>query len=124
MKQPGPDHPISVTPNRNRIRVFLGGEVVADTVEALTLAEASYPLVHYIPRKDAAMQFLERTDHVTHCPYKGDAHYFSIKAGPKLSENAVWTYEQPFPAVAGIEGYLAFYTDRVDRIEETPVASA
>jgi uncharacterized protein (DUF427 family) len=117
MKLPGPDHPITVTSNPKRIRVLANGIVVADTAEALTLKEASYPAVQYVPRKDANMVLLERTDRVTYCPYKGDANYFSVIAGGKTIENAIWTYETPFPAMAEISGHLAFYPDKV-RIEE------
>jgi uncharacterized protein (DUF427 family) len=117
MKLPGPDHPISITTNPKRIRVSAGGVVIADSTAALTLKEASYPAVNYVPRKDANMALLARTERVTHCPYKGDASYFSIVAGEKTIENAIWTYETPFPAMAEIAGHLAFYPDRVT-IEE------
>lgn len=120
MKVPGPDHPISINPNPNRVRVSSGGRVVADTTRALTLSEASLPAVQYIPREDAVMASLARTDHVTHCPYKGDAAYYSIRLDDgRSAENAVWTYENPYPAVAPIAGHLAFYRDRVV-IEEIP----
>ena len=83
MKLPGPDHPITITANPKRVRVFAGGTVIADTTDALTLKEASYPAVQYVPRKDANLALLARTDRVTHCPYKGDANYFSIVADGK-----------------------------------------
>jgi uncharacterized protein (DUF427 family) len=118
MKLPGPDHPITVTPRGKRVRVTFGGKVVADTTRALSLKEASYPPVLYIPRADADMSLLEATAHSTHCPYKGDASYFSISAGGRTAENAVWSYEQPFPAMAEIKDHLAFYPNRVDAIEE------
>ena len=118
VKQPGPDHPISIAPNGKRVRVTFAGRVVADTRRALTLLETTYKPVHYIPREDADMTLFERTAHQTHCPYKGDAAYYSIKVGNKTAENAVWTYEQAYPAVAEIEGRLAFYPNRVDAIEE------
>jgi len=117
MKLPGPDHPITITANPKRVRVLADGVVIADTSKALTLKEASYPDVQYLPREDAHMELLQRTDRVTHCPYKGDASYFSIVAGGKTLDNAIWTYEAPFPAMAEISGYLAFYPDKV-RIEE------
>jgi uncharacterized protein (DUF427 family) len=117
MKLPGPDHPITITANPKRIRVLADGVVIADTSKALTLKEASYPAVQYLPREDANMALLQRTDRVTHCPYKGDASYFSIVAGGKTLDNAIWSYETPFPAMAEISGYLAFYPDKV-RIEE------
>ena len=118
IKIPGPDHPITVERNPARVVVTLGGRVIADTRDALTLREASYPAVQYIPRKDADMSLLARTDHSSHCPYKGDASYFSIPSGGERSRNAVWTYESPHAAVAAIKGRLAFYPDRVDSIEE------
>jgi uncharacterized protein (DUF427 family) len=118
MKLPGPDHPITIAANPKRVRISMGGAIIADTTDALTLKEASYPAVQYIPRKDANMALLARTDRVTHCPYKGDANYFSIKAADgKTLENAIWTYETPFPAMAEISGHLAFYPDKVT-IEE------
>ena len=118
MKLPGPDHPITIVRNGNRVRVTFAGHVVADTTRALTLKEASYPAVQYIPRADADMSLLLPTDHHTHCPYKGEASYFSIEAAGRRAENAVWTYEQPFPAMGEIREYLAFYPNRVDKIEE------
>jgi uncharacterized protein (DUF427 family) len=82
------------------------------------------PPVEYIPRKDAELALLERTDHKTHCPHKGDAAYYTIRAGGRAAENAVWTYEAPYPAVAAIKGHLAFYPERLDRIEEVPERNA
>ena len=117
MKLPGPDHPITIAANPKRVRASAAGIVIADTTDALTLKEASYPAVHYVPRKDANLALLARTDRVTHCPYKVDANYFSIKADGKTIENSIWTYETPFPAMAEISGHLAFYPDKV-RIEE------
>ena len=92
--------------------------MIADTSAALVLKEASYPGVKYIPRKDVDMSLLERSDHQTYCPYKGDCSYFSIPLGGERARNAIWTYESPYDAVAEIKGYLAFYPDRVDAIEE------
>jgi uncharacterized protein (DUF427 family) len=120
MKLPGPDHPITITANPKRVRVTFGGRVIADTTRALSLKEATYPAVQYIPRQDAAMDLLERTDNSTHCPYKGDAAYFTISVDGKRANNAVWTYEDPFPAMSQIASYLAFYPNRVESIEELP----
>lgn len=117
MKLPGPDHPITITANPHRIRVSAGGVLIAETTNALTLREASYPAVNYVPRTDAKMALLARTERVTHCPYKGDASYFSINADGKTIENAIWTYETPFAAMTEIAGHLAFYPDKVT-IEE------
>jgi uncharacterized protein (DUF427 family) len=119
MKLPGPDHPITIAPNTKRVRVTLAGKTIADTTRALTLTEASYPPVQYIPRADADMSLLEATTHASHCPYKGDAGYFTISVDGRAAENAVWSYETPFPAMKEITGYLAFYPDRVDAIEQT-----
>jgi uncharacterized protein (DUF427 family) len=115
---PGPDHPISIARNSQRVVVTLGGKVVADTREALTLREASYPPVQYIPRQDVDMALLARTDHATYCPYKCEASYYSLPLGGERSVNAVWTYESAHPAVAAIQDHLAFYPDRVDGIVE------
>ena len=113
---PGPDHPITVEPSAERIVVRVAGRTVADSRNALALREADYPVVHYLPRQDVDPSLLERTDHVTHCPYKGDATYYSIPAGGERSTNAVWSYETPYDTMAAIKGYLAFYPDRVDEI--------
>lgn len=118
IKQPGPDHPITIEPNPARVVVSVAGRVVADTRAALTLREASYPPVHYVPRRDVDMELLARSDHATHCPYKGDAAYYSIALGGERSVDAVWTYEAPYDAVAAIADHLAFYPDRVDTIEQ------
>jgi len=120
VKIPGPDHPITVEPNAARVVVTVAGQVIADTRDALTLREASYPAVQYVPRKDVDMSKLQRTDHGSYCPYKGEASYFSIPAGGERSANAIWTYENPYPAVAVIKDHVAFYTDRVDTISEQP----
>ncbi len=118
IKLPGPNHPITIERNRNRVVVSIAGRVVADTRDALTLREAAYPAVQYIPRKDVDMALLKRTDHATYCPYKGDCAYFSIPLGGERSANAVWTYEAPYAAVSPIKDHLAFFSDRVDAIEE------
>lgn len=111
------DHPITFEPSSQRVRVLFGGAVVADTRRALVLREASYPPVFYIPREDADMARFERSDRHTHCPYKGEASYFTIAADGARAENAVWSYEDPLPAVGAIKDHLAFYPDRVERIE-------
>lgn len=118
---PGPDHPITIEKSPSRVVVSIAGRIVADSRDALTLREAKYPAVHYIPRKDVDMSLLERTDHATHCPYKGDSAYYSIPLGGERSVNAVWTYESPYESVAPIKDHVAFYSDRVDSIEERPL---
>ena len=120
VKLPGPDHPITIEPSPARVVVIVAGRVIADTRDALTLHEASYPAVQYIPRRDVDMAALTRSDHATYCPYKGDASYYSIPVGGDRSLNAVWSYETPFEAMAQIKDYLAFYPDRIDAIEEQP----
>lgn len=120
MKEPGPDHPITITPNPRRVRVEIHGHVIADTAEALTLKEADYPAVQYLPRKDVEMGFFGPTEHRTHCPYKGDASYFTTKIDGEVLENVAWSYETPFPAMEQIRGMLAFYTNRVRVYEVDP----
>jgi uncharacterized protein (DUF427 family) len=118
VKTPGPDHPITIEPNGQRVVVRVAGRVIADTRNALSLREADYPPVWYIPRADVDMALLVRSDHATYCPYKGDCAYFSIPLGGDRATNAVWSYEAPHPAVAAIKDRLAFYPDRVDAIQE------
>jgi uncharacterized protein (DUF427 family) len=119
MKEPGPDHPITISPNDKRVRVIFAGKVIADSRRALTLRETTYPPMHYIPRDDVDMNALRATSHHSHCPYKGDASYFSIETDGRSAENAVWSYQQPYPAVKEIGAYLCFYPNRVDAIEES-----
>jgi len=116
MKIAGPDHPISIEANPSRVVVTVGGKIIADTRDALTLREASYPAVQYIPSRDVNMSALVRSEHTTYCPYKGDASYYSISAGGDRSINAVWTYEAPFETMKQIKDYIAFDPDRVDQI--------
>ncbi len=122
VKVPGPDHPITIERNPNRVVISVEGRIIADTRDALTLREVAYPAVQYIPRRDVDMALLQRTDRATYCPFKGDCAYFSILIGGERSVNAVWTYEAPFAAVISIKDHLAFYPDRVDGIEERPRA--
>ena len=111
---------ITIAPNPNRVIVRVGGAIVADTTRALVMRAPGTPDQPYIPREDVDMTRLVRTDLVTHCPYKGDAAYWSIRSGPRTVENAVWSYEAPYDEMAPIKGYLAFYSDRVDATEERP----
>lgn len=109
-KIPGPDHPITVSPHAGRVTVRVGGALVADTTAALSLQEADYPAVFYIPREDVEASHLERTETGTYCPYKGDASYFSVRAADgELVEDAIWSYEKPYPEVGQIAGHVAFY---------------
>ena len=113
MKIPGPDHPITITPATARWRATWEGRVIAESAGAVVLQEAKYPPVVYFPRQDVEMASLARSARSTHCPYKGDASYFSLRADGAVAENAVWTYETPFPAMAQIERMVAFYPNRV-----------
>ena len=105
------DHRIETKPAKERVRVTFKGEVIADTRDAIRMEEGSYPAVFYFPRKDVKMERLMRSSHRTHCPFKGDAAYFSLVNGP---ENAVWSYEQPYDEMSVIKERLAFYPDKVD----------
>ena len=120
IKRPSAAHPITLEATPSRVVVTAGGRVIADSLAAVTLREAAYPAVLYVPRADVDMTLLERTDHASYCPYKGDASYFSIPAGGARSVNAVWSYEAPFEDVAEIRDFVAFYPDRVDGIEVRP----
>ena len=121
VKLPGPDHPITITPHAAHVVVTAGGATIADTRDAVALQEANYPAVLYVPRDDVDLGALERTDHTTYCPYKGDAAYYSIPGAGERGTNAVWTYEEPYDAVSPIKDRLAFYPDRVGAIEEQPL---
>jgi uncharacterized protein (DUF427 family) len=116
-KIPGVQHPITIEPARHRIVVRAGDRVVADTTAALTLREAGYPPVHYIPIEDVNQKLLRTSATSTYCPYKGDASYNSIDGPDGEIEDASWRYEHPYPAVAAIAGHLAFYADRVEITE-------
>jgi uncharacterized protein (DUF427 family) len=118
MREPGPDHPISIENNPDRVVVTVAGKTVADSRRALTLQEADYPPVAYVPLEDVDRSQLEPTDHSSYCPFKGDANYYSVPAGGERSANAVWEYRSPYPAVAEIAGHVAFYPDRVDSITQ------
>jgi len=120
---PGPDHPITIERNPNRVQVRAGDTLLADTTNALTLGEANYPPVQYIPRAEVDMGQLTRSADATYCPYKGDAAYFDIVALGEQGKNAVWTYEQPYPAVAEIAEHLAFYPNIVSVTELTDAVS-
>ena len=117
MKIPGPDHPITVTATPKRMQVRYGEHVIADSRAALTLQESAYPAVIYFPRDDVSMEFFSRTEKTTHCPYKGDANYYTILMDGRFADNAVWTYEHPYPAMEVIRDHLAFYPKQVEIYE-------
>ena len=112
-----PNHRIRLKPVRVRVRVTYQGEILADTNQAVALEEPMgadtstvAPIVYYIPRKDVKTQRLVRTPKKTHCPFKGDATYYSLRKG---GEDVVWSYEQPYDEMTAIKGRLAFYPDKV-----------
>lgn len=112
--EPTSEHPITVTPTGRRVVVRVGGEVIADTHDALTLQESNYPAVQYIPMSDVVADRLRRSDTSTYCPFKGDAGYYDVRTGTETVTDAVWTYAEPYPAVAEIAGHVAFYPNKAD----------
>lgn len=114
MKTPDENHPITLEHEQTRVRVLFEGHEIADSGDVLVLSEAGYPPVRYFPRDDVRMMFLRRTEKITHCPYKGDAAYFTIYRDGKVIDNAVWSYEDPYPAVGGVGGRVAFYPQHVE----------
>jgi len=123
MKEPGPEHPITIAPNPRRVRVVFNGRVVADTTRALTLKESTYPAVQYIPREDADMSFFDATAHATHCPYKGDASYWNVTAVGEALKDVMWAYREPYDEMGTIRDHGAFYANKV-RIEANPSSGA
>ncbi len=119
-RTPAVNPQITIAPNPHRVIVRLGGTIIADSARALVMRAPGTPDVQYIPREDVDMASLIRTSHATYCPYKGDAAYWSIRSGPRIVENAVWSYESPYERMVAIKDHLAFYSDRVDAIEELP----
>lgn len=113
MKTPGPDHPITVEKNPARVIVRAGDQVVADTTAALVLQESNYPAVQYIPLADVDPALITSTDTSTYCPYKGDASYYTLVTSSGEHVDAVWTYHEPYPAVAEIADHVAFYPNKV-----------
>lgn len=111
-------HAITIEQNPHRVKVSFGGTVIADTTQALVLKEGSLPPANYIPRSDVQMSYLQRTDHSTHCPFKGDASYFSVRVGDQIADNAVWAYENPIDSVAQIKDCLSFYVEKLGVSEE------
>ena len=108
-------HRVSTEPCLKRIRTEFNGETVADTTRAIYLYEPPIPPVYYIPLEDIRAEFLHRSEHATHCPFKGDAVYWDVAVGDKRAENAVWSYPSPIAAVPELSGYAAFYWKKMDR---------
>lgn len=113
--EPTAEHPITIAPTAGRVLVRVDGEIIADTTDAVALREADYPAVQYIPLTDVVADRLTATESATYCPYKGWAGYYSVTtaAGATVAD-AVWTYRDPYPAVAAIGGRVAFYPDKAD----------
>lgn len=109
-----PAYRVDLEPSGRRVTVRFNGETLVDTENALVVRETNHDAVLYFPREDVRMELLERTDHETFCPFKGEASYWSLAAGGRREQNAAWSYEDPFDQVAGIKDHLAFYTDRVE----------
>jgi uncharacterized protein (DUF427 family) len=124
MKLPGPDHPITIAANPKRLQVVYNGHVIADSRTALSLKEAAYKAVDYFDRADVDMAYFTRTDRTTYCPYKGEARYFTIEMDGQFADNAVWTYEEPYPAMEQIRGRVAFYPNMVEIREVGAAADA
>ncbi len=112
--EPTAEHPITVTPTGRHVVVRVNGEVVAETDAALTLQESTYPAVQYVPLADVSSSALTRSDTTTYCPYKGEANYYHVTAAGDTVDDVIWTYEQPYPAVAEIAGHVAFYANKAD----------
>lgn len=114
VRQPTAEHPITVTPTEGHVTVRVRGQVVAETDAALSLRESTYPVVQYVPIDAVDASALRRSDTTTYCPYKGEANYYHLGIGDETVDDAIWTYEQPYPAVAQIAGHVAFYPDKAD----------
>jgi uncharacterized protein (DUF427 family) len=111
---PGPDHPITVTPTDGHVVARVGGQVIAESDRSLTLQEASYPPIQYLPLADVDPAVLRSTDHQTYCPYKGDASYYTVTTASGDLDNAIWSYRKPYEAVSEIADHVAFYPDRIE----------
>jgi len=116
MKIPGPDHPITVEPSDRQVTVTFNGKTIAESSMALRMQESTYSPVYYVPLADVDPAVITHTGHSTHCPYKGEASYYSVTVGIESAENAIWTYEAPYEAVAAIKDHVAFYTDKMDSV--------
>ncbi len=114
-----PDYEVELEPSRRRVRASFDGEVVAESDRTLIVRETKHDPVVYFPRQDVRFELLERTNHETFCPFKGEASYWTLRVGDRKEDNAVWSYEGPFEQVAGLEGYVAFYANRVEFSEDS-----
>ena len=119
-----PDHKVVISRHPKHVRVKVNGRPVAESDETLVVQESGYDPVLYFPRKDVAMtDFLVATKHHTHCPFKGEARYWSLNVDGQVVENAAWSYEDVYDEAESLRGYVAFYADRVDSIDQTPIES-
>jgi uncharacterized protein (DUF427 family) len=112
-----PDHRVDLLPEARRVRVTFAGAVIADSSAALRVEETGHGPVHYVPEKDVRTELLHATEHKSYCPFKGDCSYWTIDAGGRRAENAVWGYRTPYDEASGLAGHYAFYGSRVDSIE-------
>lgn len=113
-----PDHSVEVAPKSGRVRVEFAGQTIAESTRSLECLEGKYAPVVYVPREDVRVEFLEKTEETSYCPFKGHASYYTIRVGERVSENAVWSYEDPYDQVAALENCAAFYLDRIDALVE------
>lgn len=116
-----PEHRVDVHPEKQRLRVTFAGKVIAESSDALRVEETGHGPVHYFPEKDVRLDLLTKTAHSTHCPFKGDASYWTIAVEnggeTRRSENAVWAYSTPYDEMTALAGHYAFYDSRVDAID-------
>lgn len=117
-------HSVELRSERTPLVLRFGGEVIADTKCALVVVEGGYPPRYYIPKVDVRMDLLEATDLETHCPFKGDARYWTIRAGGQVLKNGAWAYDYPFDETAGLAGFIGFYTEEMDLVVDSEKASA
>ena len=113
--EPTAAHPITVEPTGRHVTVRVNGDLVAETDDALTLQESTYPAVQYIPLRDVVAARLQASDTETYCPFKGDASYYHVVTEDGTTvDDVIWTYRQPYPAVGQIAEHVAFYPDKAD----------
>ena len=113
-----PEHRVDVEARRVRVRIEFAGETIADSTRCLQVRESQHAEVVYFPREDVAMQWLEKSEHSTFCPFKGTASYWTLRVGDRVAENAIWSYPEPYDQVAELRACMAFYVDRVDALRE------
>jgi adenylate cyclase len=112
------EYELRYLPSPKRVRVEFNGTWIADTTRAIVLHETRQPPAHYIPKEDVRMDLLRPTAFHTHCPFKGDASYWTLQVGDARSENAAWSYEEPYRGAEAIKGHLSFYRSRIAALYE------